>query len=123
MKKIGIILLLMMVTLVSCSKDDDENVVNPLIGTWEYSFTTDTDDGSALFKEGYTFNANNTGVMSLTYYFDGVPEIVTDNFTWSVNNNKLTILIGGETVVFNYSISGNKLSITLDGVTIVYTRL
>jgi len=121
MKKIGIILLLTMVTLVSCSKDDDENVVNPLIGTWENSLTYD----GVIFKNVYTFNANNTGVLSIIVSFQGEdPETYTENFNWSINNNNnLTLLIGGEMEVVNYSISGNKLTITFDGETIVFTRL
>ena len=121
MKKIGIILLLMMVTLVSCSKDDDENVVNPLIGTWENSLTYD----GVIFKNVYTFNANNTGVLSIIVSFQGEdPETYTENFNWSINNNNnLTLLIGGEMEVVNYSISGNKLTITFEGETIVFTRL
>jgi hypothetical protein len=121
MKKIGIILLLTMVTLVSCSKDDDENVVNPLIGTWENSLTYD----GVIFKNVYTFNANNTGVLSIIVSFQGEdPETYTENFNWSINNNNnLTLLIGGEMEVVNYSISGNKLTITFEGETIVFTRL
>lgn len=120
MKKIGIILLLTMVTLISCSKDDDENVVNPLIGTWENSLTYD----GFIFKNVYTFNANNTGVLSIIVSFQGEdPETYTENFNWSINNNNLTLLIGGEMEVVNYSISGNKLTITFKGETIVFTRL
>lgn len=122
MKKIGIILLLMMVTLVSCSKDDDENVVNPLIGTWEYTATYTEEN--IIIKQVVTFNANNTGLMMTTGTFQGgAPNIETNNFTWNSNGNKLTIFINGESEVGTYSISGNKLTMTFDGETLVFTRL
>ena len=122
MKKIGIILLLMMVTLVSCSKDDDENVVNPLIGTWEYNVTYTEEN--IIIEQVVTFNANNTGLLTVTGTFQGgVPTIETNNFTWKTNGNKLTIIIDNETQVGTYTISGNKLSMTFDGETLIFTRL
>jgi len=120
MKKIGMIILLVMVTLVSCSKDDDEITINPLIGTWEYSLKVD----AVLFKYVYTFNTNNTGTLSIIVTLSGEPpDTYTENFNWSINNNNLTLLINGEMEVVNYSISGNKLTITFKGETIVFTRL
>jgi len=119
MKKNGIIILLVMVILASCVKDDDENTINPLIGTWENSLIVD----GFIFKNVYTFNANNTGVLNIIVSFQGEdPETYTENFNWRINNNNLTLLIQGEMEVVNYSISGNKLTITFQGESIVFTR-
>lgn len=124
MKKIGIILLLIMVTLISCNKDDDENVVNPLIGTWENTVTYTEEN--LIMKQVVTFNTNNTGLWTVTGTFQGgTPMIETNNFTWNSNGNKLTIIIDNETEaeVGTYTISGNKLSMTFYGETLIFTRL
>lgn len=119
MKKILIVALLLFVNLISCSKDDEDISNHPLVGIWEYSVT----EQGMFIQQVFNFNVNKTGVMSITLTFEGITETETENFTWSTNNNKLTLFIGDDSEVVNYVISGNKLSITFDGVTIVFTRL
>lgn len=118
MKKIGIIFLLIMATLVSCSDDDDESVVNTIIGTWELSIV---EQGTTL-NQVITFNENKTGSIFITITYSGGTETNSSLFTWSTNGNLITLIIDGETEVANYSIAGNKLTVTIDGETIVFTR-
>lgn len=118
MKKTGIILVVLLMSLISCSKDDDENLVNPLIGSWEVAFVED----DIAINQVLTFNANETGTMLITLTFLGQTETQTENFTWSATANNLTLVIGGETAVATYAIAGNKLTVSVDGETIVFTR-
>ena len=71
MKKIKYLLIITMAVMmsVSCSKDDDDDV-NPIVGTWGY---TETFDGEVLVFE-VTFKENLTGTMMSfsqvhSYYF------------------------------------------------------
>lgn len=109
MKKIGIFLLIMTIALVSCNKDDDND---PLVGTWEISYT-DYDD--VVYHDEITFNSDNTGTVANKE--DGI-EVDMFSFTWSTNNNILSVSYDGDTYTTVYAISGNKL--TMDGE--VYTR-
>ena len=114
MKKIGIILIILTMALVSCSKDEDNNtnpLVNPLVGTWVISYT----EFDVVYLDEITFNSNNTGLVINKE--DGV-QVDNFSFTWSTNNNILTVSFDGETLTTVYSISGNQL--TMDGE--VYTR-
>lgn len=108
MRKIGIFLIILTIALVSCSKDDS---TNPLVGTWVTSYT----ELGVVYTEEVTINSNNTGSGFVKE--DGV---LTDNysFTWSTNNNVLTITLDGETYSEAYSISGNQLTIG----DLIYTR-
>ena len=104
---------------VSCSNDDSDNDFNPLVGSWKF---TQSEQGLE-FSLTATFNSNLTGIFSTVIVFNGETETEIENFTWSTDGNKLTILEDGEIDVSTYSISGNKLTITSDGESIVLTRL
>lgn len=94
--------------LVSCSKDDD---TNPLVGTWVNSYTI----YGVVYLDEITFKSDNTGIVSNKE--DGI-QVDIFSFTWSTNNNILTVSYEGDMQTTVYAISGNKL--TLDGE--VYTR-
>lgn len=105
---------------VSCSSDDDSaSDSNALLGTWE---TTGSEEGFEI-EVDVTFKANNTGFTVVSTTFAGETFSESDNFTWSANGNKLSIVSGGETDVITYSISGNELTTTDDsGEVIVFTK-
>lgn len=119
MKKMKYLLIMAMAVMmsVSCSKDDDDDV-NPIVGTWGL---TETIDGEVIDFE-ITFKENLTGTIMSSITFDGTTYDESDNFTWSTSGNKLTIVIDGETDITTYSISGNKLTINVDDENIVLTR-
>ena len=75
------------------SEKEDAASDNPLVGTWKY-------DGSSL-NYTYVFKADGTG----TYF--------GEDFTYTVDGNKLSILREGNTAPFEteFSIEGNKLII------------
>jgi hypothetical protein len=100
MRKLGIILTMVIMVLVSCKKDDE---TNPLVGTWVSTLTI----YSVVYRDEITFNSNNTGrVLNLE---DGI-QVDDFSFTWSANNNILTVSYDGDTQTSAYSISGNKLT-------------
>lgn len=106
---------------VSCSKDDSSSApgINDLVGTWE---TTNTQEGIEYIIT-VTFNSNKSGTTVMVSTFQGNTKTETDNFTWSTNGNKLTIISSGDSDVSTYSISGNKLTVTSDtGVVFVFTK-
>ena len=106
---------LILSTLNSCK---DEESINPIVGTWEYSETLE----GLKITLTITFNTDLTGLMKIVMEFEGQSESETVNFTYSTNSNKLTLIMDGESQVFDYSISGNKLTLTDEGEDIVFTK-
>ena len=116
-KYLLIMIIALTVSVSSCSDDDDP--VNALVGTWEY---TDLADGEE-YNLSLTFKENLTGTALITYTFEGETESGNESFTWSTDRNKLTLIIEGETEMLTYSISGNKLTLTFeDDDPLVFTR-
>jgi len=116
-------LLIMLLTVslsVACSDDDEKDGGNnSLIGSWELSETIE----GIEFNITATFNKNLSGTIVSVFTFEGETETETENFTWSTDGNKLTLVISGETEVSTYSISGDKLTITdSEGFSTVLTR-
>ena len=105
---------------VACSDDDEKDGGNSsLIGSWEVS---ESEDGIELNITA-TFNKNLSGTIVYAFTVEGETETETENFTWSTDGNKLTLVISGETEVSTYSISGDKLTITdSEGFSTVLTR-
>mgnify|MGYP000324299151 CR=1 FL=1 len=116
-------LLIMVLTVslsVACSDDDEKDGGNSsLIGSWEVSESIE----GIEFNITATFNKNLSGTIVSVFTFEGETETETENFTWSTDGNKLTLVISGDTEVSTYSISGDKLTITdSEGFTTVLTR-
>ena len=106
---------------VSCSNNDDEGGSSgdsALVGTWGI---TESIEGLEISLK-VTFNANATGKIISVFTMDGESQTESDDFTWSTDGNKLTMIIAGETEVSTYSISGNKLTVTQDGESTVFTK-
>ncbi len=115
-------LLVMFVALtasVSCSDESGDENVNPIVGTWGL---TESEAGIEVSISA-TFSENNKGTMVAIVSLLG--ETATDNstFTWSTDEDQLTMVMDGETEVSNYSISGNELTLTdIEGDKTVLTR-
>lgn len=107
-----IVMVFAMLLSVSCSSDDDNGSdANDaaLVGSW---MATESDEDGE-YKITVTFNANQTGTLFTEVTFAGESESESESFTWSTNENKLTIDSSSEPPeVLTYSISGNKLLIT-----------
>ncbi len=117
-KYLLIMIVALTVSVSSCSDDDDP--VNALVGTWEYTES----EGGEEFIFSLTIKETLTGTALITYTFEGeIEEVVTESFTWSTDGNKLTLIIDGETVMLTYSISSNKLMLKFqDDAPLVFTR-
>lgn len=72
-------LVVVCVSLSACSKDDDEKVNNPLVGTWV------SEEGNDII----TFNADASGVYT---HIDGKDEYI-DKFTYKLNNETMVLTI------------------------------
>ncbi len=59
-----------------------------------------------------SFNENLSGTIVSVLSFEGETQTETQNFTWSTADNKLTLIIDGDTEVNTYSISRDKLTLT-----------
>lgn len=83
-----------MALMSSCQKQEDL-----IVGTWKLEELTCTPDNpmmSSFMKDlTFTFNADNTCTMALTIF----GETDTDNGTYTISNDKLTITIDGEPAV------------------------
>lgn len=106
-------LLIMFVALsvsVSSCNDDDDDMGNPIIGTWSLSES----DGDFEVGITATFKENGSGTLTATVTLFGETASETDSFTWSTDGDQLTMTMDGETEVSTYSISGDTLTITDD---------
>ena len=117
-------LLIMVLTVsltVACNNDDDEKSGgnSSLIGSWEITESFEGID----YNITATFNENLSGTIVSVISLEGETQTETENFTWSTDGNKLTLIIDGDTEVNTYSISGDKLTLTSDdGTVTVLTR-
>ena len=111
MKKINLLFITISVIALgvfnSCDKDDDEEI-NLLIGTW--AMTEVIEDETISVK--ITFNADFSGVSKVEYNEDSYIYNESENFTYGINGDVLTIVSGSETDVLTFSITGNVLTIS-----------
>lgn len=108
-KYILIIFVTLSVSVSSCT-DDDDDLGNPIVGTWSLS------EADGDFEVGIiaTFKENGSGTLTATVTLFGETVSETDSFTWSTDGDQLTMTMDGETEVSTYSISGDTLTITDD---------
>jgi len=108
-KYVMILFMALSVSLTSCN-DDDDDMGNPIVGSWSVSEA----DGGFEVDILATFKENGTGTLAATITIQGESLTETDSFTWSTNGDQLTMTMEGETEVSTYSISGDTLTITDD---------
>jgi uncharacterized lipoprotein NlpE involved in copper resistance len=104
-----ILFMALSVSLTSCN-DDDDDMGNPIVGSWSVSEA----DGGFEVDILATFKENGTGTLAATITIQGESLTESDSFTWSTNGDQLTMTMEGETEVSTYSISGDTLTITDD---------
>ena len=96
-----LIIVLALTLSISCSDDDDDmDNDDKLIGTWEMSEVEEDYEYNVLV----TFKSNGAGTSVYVETFDGETETDSENFTWSTEGNKLTIMIDGDEETSIYSI-------------------
>ena len=115
-------------------EDDDATESNPLVGVWNMTSVSFTNDGTTTTIDAsndfsIVFIFNEDGTFSNQGAFDG--ESHSETGTWSTSENKLTIITddvaeGEETDIWDYTVSGNSfLSMTIaeneDGYDFTYT--
>jgi len=101
MKKL--LLLLLIVPMVSCSSDEDDVTIDPLIGTWIKS--TQFSNGSNL-EESYIINSNGT-------YIETETGIYTGTYTGSWSNDGTDFNLLNQTYSFTESETVDSFSETI----------
>ncbi|MCT4664802.1 MAG: lipocalin family protein [Flavobacteriales bacterium] len=119
MKKLLFSTFVIILTLVSCSKDISDDIVD----TWFLkSIAVDEltiNANECMKKTNFTFNDN--GAFQSVFYDDdfGDDECESDSESgnWSVDDDseKLTLTINGEAIVYAISIEDDELTMTLSG--------
>ncbi len=101
MKKIKLLItLLIIITAMSCSKDDDINFTNQILGEWQRSDFRNDFEYSLIFKSDETgFKIVQSGSME--------SEIISSivSFNWNIDDNNITIIENDD--VIKSSISFN----------------
>lgn len=103
-------------TMVSCSGDDDNNNVDPFIGTWK---SLGYYEGDEFYEDDeceygiVTINADNTGsILSHDCDFGDL----TADITWEkLDNNKYKIISEEDSSVLNTVFDGDKMTTTVEG--------
>ena len=100
------------VTISSCSKDDDDND-DPLEGEWygEYSMI----EGSTAMYGNVSLEAEDGEGEMYGYIRDsyGHSESVSANFTYTYDDETITMKKGGEKLVYEYELKEKKGETTL----------
>lgn len=119
MKNIGsfIIILIVVFTLTTACRND-EDTVDPIVGTWE-NVQTSVDFSRTVTL---TFNADKSGLSKVTYLVFGDTDEKNNNFTYNTKNGILTLIIGFEITDVPYLISENQLTTTFQSEVLVFTR-
>lgn len=115
-------LLLLIVLLCNCSKDDNNEETNLLIGSWQSEvFLEDLISVSVIF----TFNEDYTGTSQISYEFEGETWNESANFEYEMDDENLTLsyMDGSWTEVLAYSISGNTLTVTIEDQSVEFTKI
>lgn len=119
MKKITcfITVLIVIFTLTTACQKDEEPV-DPIVGTWEYT------ESSVDFSRTVTltFNADKSGLSKVKYLVFGDGDEKNNNFIYSTKDGILTLIIGFEITDVPYLISENQLTTTFQGEVLVFTR-
>ena len=125
MKKIFIPFLLAI--LFSCSSDSDSDGTQAniyeqeLAGSWAASFC-EADDATSCADQNLVLNLDGTGSVA-NVWNDG--ETYTSNMEWSATSSTITVttLDDNSTDTASYVLNDNEMTMTIGGQVIVYTRM
>ena len=108
------VMLLGLLTFVSCSDDDNKNDPSSVVGTWKYS-----SDAGTMF---YRFFSNGDFVMvNIAPTTDEGNSVVGGSYT--VSGANLTLVAGGQSKSATFIRNGNTLKINSDGTTLTFDRV
>ncbi|GEQ87092.1 hypothetical protein ULMS_26000 [Patiriisocius marinistellae] len=132
MKHLFYFLLASTLVFTSCNKDDDGDTNDTssneasIIGTWKLASITDNGVPEVLdscdLEDFYTYSSNGSGVNNYNYG-DNCEISDTDNFTYTINGNMLTLNFGdgdsetAEITTLNESTLAYSYSFTEEGTT------
>ena len=134
MKKILLLLLVATFSVVSCSKDDDNSSVDPLIGTWKYYkfFSNEEEFPLDDCEKTSTLKINSNGTFESNYFFDNGTSCesggVSTGFWENTGNNVYKITSDPETVdeeigLYTFTFEGNTFSFVETDGTETYTTV
>ena len=120
MKKISVFITILIVVFTlntACQKEEEP--VDPIVGTWEYT------ESSVDFSRTVTltFNSDKSGLSKVTYLVFGDGDEKNNNFVYNTKDGILTLIIGFEITDVPYLISENQLTTTFQGEVLVFTRI
>jgi len=119
--------------LSNCKKDTTTNSSNnnPIVGKWGFINyrTLSYNNGTLLDSTSHTFLTTDTDYVEVTFnanntYLDNSPNSSTyahNSGTYSINNNKITLIQGPDTSNGTYAISGNNMTMTITDASAPYT--
>ena len=121
MKTLKLVLsaILIVTILNSCEKEEEDT--NPFIGTWE------TTEITALGSVVVTMNFRSDMTMTFTFIttINGASNTVTNDYTYSYTDTKLTVKEEGEPEeVSDYVVIGDKLTLSDNGMdAVIFTKV
>ncbi len=138
-KKLFLFIPLLVLSLYSCSKDDDSNLItnSPLEGKWQFTKEgTITNNREVLNNYQHTTGCTKDYIELLTgnivkdHYFDNPDcQETIDTGNWSRNNNSLVLTYSGESTVSAQILELNqttlKVSFFISGEkhVVIFTRI
>ena len=96
MKKL-IPLFILLIAIISCSKESEENFNNPIIGSWKLTeILSDPGDGSGTYNpiesnKLLTFNVNGSVISNGSLCTMSIETGTWDSGTWSLNDSSIII--------------------------------
>ncbi len=87
----------------SCYGNLTGDIHSGLVGSWSGS------GGSGVTYYDYTFNSNGTGIYKEHNFYGETTTTTTENISWFVNGDVLTVESATETVYYVYELDGDRL--------------
>ncbi|MDR1348588.1 MAG: hypothetical protein LBJ63_09225 [Prevotellaceae bacterium] len=109
-------LLALNLTFTSCSKDDDVDTPDSLVGTAWVVTLDDEDDGPYTMTLSFTTATD----LVITYSNDDEPDNGT--YVYEKPEVMITSIGNGIEISFSGTVNGNKMTLTFAGVSITLTR-
>ncbi len=115
----GIAVLLICIGFSGCNEDNNtfQSDEEKIIGTWVFATTLN----ETTVYVYYIFLTNKTFEVIFSY----AGEVIRENGTWNITDNKLLITLKGEIITSDYNFSNNNKTLTIiesNGIKSIFTK-